>query len=89
VLAAWVRPASAISADGTPAVPAAVTARTITTTYTALGHSSLSARSRTHWVQASPCAWCAIQDPALTYPPTRKKTGITWNSQVTHRPQLT
>ena len=58
-------------------------------TYTVAGHSNPIARSRTHPAQSSPRSWWPVHEMAWTYPPTRKKTGMTWKARVTQPPQLT
>jgi hypothetical protein len=75
------------SVPGTPASSAALTASTPMATNTAVGHSRRNARLRTHTVHVSPRTRCDGQDRAFTYPPTKKNTGMTWNTKVAHGPQ--
>ena len=65
-----------------PASRHPATAAATTATYTVVGRSSRIARCRTQSAHVAPSAWCRVQDSALAYPPTTKKTGMTWNTRV-------
>ncbi len=52
------------------------------TTSGTTGTSRRRKRPAAHWSRLSGVRRAEVQDAAFEYPPTKKKTGITWNSQV-------